>query len=367
MKKALFAITISLALAACGDNSSSNADDNSGYSISNDGNRITTTGPLFVDETQQIIAITQDAKTNDVCVQENDSWIWKSVSIPSETDSYKYEFRGDSLLLYRMYSDTSTSNYASIYIGKSGGKIYQTWAFTQCEYDKEEDSTDCYERNLKYISESITFSPGKYSSVTDLFPDQFYADQPSINYMNSFFMDELYKALNLDEANLDAGNILREKKEAGIPEKCGINIIENSRMSQTFTSGGKQYTVAVKKIERTFLQGTIDNDISIDVTDGETTCNNFYKVVWITEREKCSEEYSTLFYKDKITDINGNEITMTSVYRDYNHYEFNNCIRGIAAKNSELVNSSALSRKATARHEPIYKKTDSGVNVFSPF
>jgi hypothetical protein len=193
MKKALFAITISLALAACGDDSSSNADDNSGYNISNDGNRITTTGPLFVDETQQIIAITQDAKTNDICVQENDSWIWKSVSIPSETDSYKYEFRGDSLLLYRMYSDTSTSNYASIYIGSTGGEIYQTWTYTQCEYDKETDSTNCYERNLNYVSQTITFSPGKYSSVTDLFPDQFYADQPSINYMNLFLWTSCIK------------------------------------------------------------------------------------------------------------------------------------------------------------------------------
>ena len=367
MKKTLFAIAISLAFAACGDDSSSNADGKPGYSISNDGNRITTTGTLFVDEAQQIIAITQDAKTNDVCVQENESWVWKSVSIPSETNSYKYEFRGDSLLLYRMYSDTSTSNYASIYIGKSGGKIYQTWAFTQCEYDKEEDSTDCYERNLKYFSESITFSPGKYSTVAELFPDQFYADQPSIDYMNSFFMDELYKALNFDDADLDAGNILKDKQEAGIPEKYGINIIENSRMGQTFTSGGKQYTVAVKKIERTFLQGTIDNDISIDVTDGDSTCNVFYKVIWITEREKCSEEYSTLFYKDKVTDINGNEITMTSVYRDYNHYEFKNCIRGIAAENEGLVNSTALSRKAATRHGSIRKKTDSGVNLSSPF
>jgi hypothetical protein len=116
-------------------------------------------------------------------------------------------------------------------------------------------------------------------------------------------------------------------------------------MSQTFTSGGKQYTVAVKKIERTFLQGTMDNDISIDVTDGETTCNNFYKVLWITERERCSEEYSAFFYKDKITDINGNEITMTSVYRDYNRYEFNNCIRGIAAKNSELSTAALFPEK----------------------
>ena len=345
---------------------SSSADESSNYSISDDGNQIITIDSLFIDETQQIIALNTDARTKDVCTQENDSWVWKSVTLSSETDSFKYEFRGDSLILYRIYSgNTESSNYGSKYIGSTGGEIYQTWTYTQCEYNKETDSTNCYERNQNYGSETITFSPGKYSIILNLFPDQFYADQQSIDYMNSFFMDELYKALNGNESDLDVQGIFMDKKEAGIPDQYGINIIENSRMSQTFISKGKQYVVTVKNVERTFLSpfGTIDNDISIDVTDGDTTCNNFYKVLWITTKERCSEEYASFFYKDEVTDINGNKITITNVHRNYNQILFKRCLRSITA-NNDVQDNSVLSRKNAACRGSFCKKTGSGVKYF---
>lgn len=93
-------------LAACGDDSSTNAS----------GNTLTRTGSLFVDEEHQLIVITPDPYYENKCVLEGEALTWKNVQQHKDADSMKYEFHGDTLLFYNI-DEGDTSHYGEMWVG----------------------------------------------------------------------------------------------------------------------------------------------------------------------------------------------------------------------------------------------------------
>lgn len=324
MKKALFAITISLALAACGDDCSSVNSDTSSPNANDDPN--TTSYTIKVDEAQQLIIRTIDHLSSNLCIQENNSWIWKSLDFSAQTDTLRYEFRGDTLLLYEL-----NMNEGLEYIGGTGGNLYGTWKNTHCSFNKRDSTTSC-PRVQQFFEAVAEISPNKITAKKIISYELFSSLTDSTDYMNSSFMDDIYIILSggSDYNDEIAREIMLEKEKEGIPEKYGVNIIENSKREQTFSLHDKRYTVTVRKIERSMISlNEINNEFSIDVSDENTVCNVIYISKWMT-KELCSDSYKEYYKTSSITDIDNNEYRCAHTYFISNDREFKECLRGIA-------------------------------------
>jgi hypothetical protein len=84
MKKILLAITISLALAACGDDSSSNAND--GFNGLED-DAFSRTTALYVNESEHTLIMALEDYETTMCVVEEQGYTWKTVHIADEPES----------------------------------------------------------------------------------------------------------------------------------------------------------------------------------------------------------------------------------------------------------------------------------------
>ena len=136
----------------------------------------------------------------------------------------------------------------------------------------------------------------------------------------------------------------------------GVNIIASTKRQQTFSIGDKTFTVDIKKVDLS-LDGYQENrDISIDVTDGVTTCSATY-IKKALNAELCKTENAALFDEDDydhMTDNNGNEYIYVDRIRMYNEDEFDMCLKGIAVQsteNDDLVDypANVLYKKASAQ------------------
>ena len=157
MKRFLTTAAVSAMLfTACGDDTSSNAGNGSSRPTGDD--VFSRTGTLYVNESEHILAIALENYETQMCVVEEDNYTWKTVHINNEPDSMMYDFRGDTLVLYDIYHGQPDTEYGELLVGGTAGSLYGTWTFTGCEYDKDDDETECYEKSLRYYHRSITFS-----------------------------------------------------------------------------------------------------------------------------------------------------------------------------------------------------------------
>ena len=188
-------------LTACGDDTSSNAGNGSSRPTGDD--VFSRAGTLYVNESEHILAIALENYETQMCVVEEDNYTWKTVHINNEPDSMMYEFRGDTLLLYDIYHGLPDTDYGEMLVGGTAGSLYGTWTYTGCEYDKEEDETECHEKSLRYYHRSITFSKGKAEINYKVYFDRYVEDHS--DFMNSYFMSQLFNTLggNYPEIYLD--------------------------------------------------------------------------------------------------------------------------------------------------------------------
>lgn len=356
MKHLLITATASaMLLAACGDDSSTNAS----------GNTLTRTGSLFVDEEHQLIVITPDPYYENKCVLEGEALTWKNVQQHKDADSMKYKFHGDTLLFYNI-DEGDTSHYGEMWVGGTAGKIYGTWTYTHCEYHNTENDTRCYDS--KYHKITYNISSGKVTGTQEIYFDQYVSDVNNSDYTKSNFVLELYKALSgKDYADTWVPDIFdvygENDQDIEYYNKTiadnGVNITASTKRQQTFTIGDKTFTVDIKKVDLS-MEGYQENrDISIDVTDGVTTCNATY-IKKALNAELCKTENAALLDEDDYyheTDNNGNEYIYVDRIRMYNEDEFDMCLKGIAVQSTEndVDESATVLYKKTSAHERGYE------------
>ena len=143
MKKALYLLfAVSAAtFFACGDDSSSDNGVGGGTVTE------TTSGTIILnEENQTFTAVSKDQE--DLCVKEGFDYSWKTVDWGDDSIKFKYEFVGDTLVLYRgsyYYDDEEEygygSSYGQMYVGGSNGNLNGTWKSTLCSYNAKEGSS----------------------------------------------------------------------------------------------------------------------------------------------------------------------------------------------------------------------------------
>ena len=209
----LTAVASAFLIAACSDSnpssapnaisdsnpsSSSNANGDSNPSSSNangdntasDKNPNSTTGTLYVDESQHLLVTTFTDVHGNRCDLENDNLIWKSLTKDVVTDSFDYEFIGDTLVLYDYY-EGGIEEYGDLYVGGTAGNIYGTWVYTGSERSRKTGEEE-HSTNTRYVTRTYTYAPGKVTISVEYHMDLYVADEQERGYMESSFMVELY-------------------------------------------------------------------------------------------------------------------------------------------------------------------------------
>ena len=354
MKLSLFAATAAsaLILAACGDDSSSNA---TSYSQS---------GTLYVDEAQQMIVLTSDPTSIDQCVVTESDLAWKSVPQPSNVNSYKYSFLGDTLVLLDV-DDGEVDNYGDLFVGGTAGNIYGTWTYLPCSYNSHTGEKICYEKEARYMTRTLKLSQGKATIDIDYHFDVYLSDIEAVGYMKSYFMRELYNTLSsryhFDGDASDIFDVYDSEDYESLTrsiENNNVQIIEETKTSQTFKIGEKTYTVTVNKADQSFefnYNAYTEEDVSIDVTDGVKTCNT-YTIRKVMNESLCKVENREYF---RINNDPDDDFAYVRYYKNSNDSEFDECVRSIAVQsNDNTYDDYALYKKADDKKEAFKKRSE---------
>ena len=353
MKKFLFAITISLALAACGDDSSSNADGNSSSNVDSkdtpiaDGNSsgnekttsdsdditITILSHALVDEENHILILTADEKNADWCVKDGDTYTWKPIPVYKNPDTVKYEFHNDTLMFFTIRNG-EIGKEAEVLVGGTQGNIFSKWTFTGCLYYTETQELKWCEDDYTYMHPFFTLSEDRYVFTILWHWKKYVADKS--DYMNSAFMESLYSNLSGTEASIYGALIFFPDTsfEGNAIDHSTIKIIDKSKTGESFELGGKTFTVKVLQADLTLIQtgddkGSRNMAVKVEVTDGKTTCNLAYQKSYLDE-SLCKAENAEFFNTADAKDDDGNKFVHVYNLKKSNEDEFKKCLRGIA-------------------------------------
>ena len=352
MKRFLTTAAVSaMLLTACGDDSSSNANDEFGRSSGDDG--FSRTGTLYVNESNHILSIALENFETQMCVVEEDNFTWKTVHINDEPDSMMYDFRGDTLVLYDMYHGQPDTEYGELLVGGTAGNLYGTWTFTGCEYNKDDDETECYEKSLRYYHRSITFSKGKAELNYKLYYDRYIEDHS--DFMNSYFMTQLIRTLSGNYPDLYLYEIwyMDSSSVQSEVEEYSAVFTSKTKTNATFAMGGKTYTVNVKHMDMSlnregFFVANENKEIQVEVSDGITTCMGEYNTHYMNA-DYCKAEYKDNLRMDEWEDSNYGTFIAAEKYSSNNEDDFEQCITGIAYKKYDPLDGYTYSKALTKK------------------
>ena len=322
----LTAVAFVFLIAACSDSNPSSAN-----SVSND-DPLSRTGILYVDESQHLLVTTFNNVHGNRCDLENENLIWKTLTKDVVTDSFDYEFIGDTLVLYDYY-EGGIEEYGDLYVGGTAGNIYGTWVYTGSERSRKTGEEE-HSTNTRYVTRTYTYAPGKVTISVEYHMDLYVADEQERGYMESSFMVELYGYLARQSHMDDVINIMdNEDLASSIArsiEQNGVQIIEGTKTNQTFKIGDKTYTVTVKKAETTLhYSGRTNRDAIVEVSDGTTTCSSYaiYKTV---DANLCKTENLEYFTVQNGGDDDSGRYFYVSRYKNTDHEKFQECLSSIA-------------------------------------
>ena len=334
MKKILLTITISLALAACGDESSSNANGGSGKSMGDDAFSWTVT--LYANESEHTLIMAIENYETMMCVVEEQGYTWKTVYITEEPDSMMYEFRNDTLVLYDIDEGKPEFDYGDIMVGGTAGNIYGRWTYTGCRYNKNNDTTTCNEKKMRYSERALTFSKGKAEIYYKIYYDRYLKDNS--DFMNSYFMSQLIHTLsgNYPEIYLSEIDYMDSSSVQATAEKNDVVFTSKTKTNATFVLGGKTYSVNMKHVDmhlnrEGYFIANENRDFQVEVSDGITTCTGEYFTHYM-DADYCKVEYKDNLRIHEREYSNHEMFIAAEKYSRDNEDEFKQCITGIAYK-----------------------------------
>ena len=167
------AVACTISLTSCGSDSGSNATDdttissNSNKASNNESRQKITydTLALSIDKEAKLLNVSNDGAEEEYCVAEGDDFKWKTIKKKTNSGKIKYEFTGDTLILYEWLQESKVyQQHGAMLVGGKGGNIYGTWTIIPCTYDSEEEETYCDEDEEEgLIQSSFTISEDKFA------------------------------------------------------------------------------------------------------------------------------------------------------------------------------------------------------------
>lgn len=266
---------------ACSGDDSSSANDSAESAESAEYEHVT------VDKDKRTITFSSDANTEAYCILQKGAFTWGEVSFEAYTETVpsSYVTRGDTLVVY-FNGNTDDPHY---YIGGSTEKIYGEWKNLECsEFEGQVYCSDEEEREFsaQYRDVVLTISENKFQEEFVYKPAYFKYD----DYMNSFFMQDLYTILE-NKSNFGADVALdgllspRQPSDIKAYEKeHDIEVLEVSKREKKFKLGGKDFELKVTKVER----DSLDYTIAVSVAAGDRECSYEQRQVNVT-KDNCKD------------------------------------------------------------------------------
>ena len=234
-----------LFLSACSDDSSSSAGDEPAVS--------TKTSALEVDEEHNIITWTTE-NSKDMCLLENGSFTWKTVNLGTSKESARYEFRGDTLVLYPLvYKNGKQERFGRMYLGGTAGKIYRTWRALFCDFDPVEKNTFCATGDV-FTTKTITLSKGKMITET-LYDFERYSAQKSGNLVLSELTADILRALKgTFELYIPGAFVDDSARVQSLIQEYKITTVSQTKKSINFKMDDKEYALKYNEAEETLAK-----------------------------------------------------------------------------------------------------------------
>lgn len=343
MKFSQFAavLAFSLLVSACGDDASSNAPldtktpgGENGQNGSESGKDqastgvFTKTGTYTVVEPGNLLIIAIDDPTENACVAEGENLVWKTVPFYPPLDTSKYEFRGDTLVIYEF--DGGLLDEGNMYVGGTPGKLEGTWLYTGCDVDVESGETECYD-DARYREITYTLSNGKITSTLRPHLDRYVADRN--NFTNSAFMVQLYSTLSGSDRGVYPSSVLENDSASNSTAIAlnGVNIVEQTNTHEVFEMGGKTYEITIKKVAITpttngLFMGNGDLEIQLEVSNGASVCKLDH-VVRNVDKSLCKDEYAgNIRIDEEMTDAEDHVYALAYRYEKTSYDEFEDCL-----------------------------------------
>ena len=308
---------------ACSDDGSSSASD--------EPTNASETSTLEVDEKNHTLTWTT---TNDkeMCVNEKGSFTWKTVSLGTTTESAKYEFRGDTLVLYPLAFDNGKQErYGHMYIGGETGKIFGTWKDLFCEFDPQEKATYCAQ-GAAFAIRTLTLSKGKRTLETE-YDFEGYSASKNENLILSELTADLFRALKgTVELYIPGAFIDDSARVKELFQEYKISTTSQTKTSIGFKIDGKEFSLKYDEAEETLARdgsGRLNRVVKLTLSSGKTVCNLDFERTFM-EKDLCKAENKNFLDTEKEIDGNGNTIEYAKAYLTNNQEEFEKCVKSIA-------------------------------------
>ncbi len=320
---ALFLCVGTASLVACGDDSSSN--------VSDEPIKSTETSSLEIDEKNHTLTWTT---TNDkeMCVNEKGSFTWKTVSLGTTTESAKYEFRGDTLVLYPLvYDNGKLERFGRMYLGGTAGKIYGTWKDLFCDFDPQEKATYCAQ-GAAFAVRTLTLSKGKRILETE-YDFEGYSASKNENLILSELTADLFRALKGTVELYIPGAFLNDSARVkSLIQEYKISTTTQTKTSIGFKMDGKEFSLKYTEAEETLAKdgsGRLNRVVKLELSSGKTVCNLDFERAFM-EKDLCKAENKAYLDTEKEIDGNGNNIEHAVAYLVNNQADFEKCVKSIA-------------------------------------
>ena len=353
---------------ACGDDSSS--DNGNGPSGSGTVTE-TQTGTIVLDEeNQKFTAVSKDQE--ELCVKEGFDYSWKTVDWGDDSVKFRYEFVGDTLVLYRSsYYDDDGYSSGQMFVGGKGGSLNGTWKSTLCTYSTMDGTScakACKDVGGKLTDEEIEkYYEDLYSNMSfdeigeeDVTVDQSFMDRMTCvdeedyaessikisgtsftatvkyhyeedldfdDYTNSKFMAKFYENLIRRDPEVPSLGYLFREDSAGVKE-----FIEDYKKYKVTVSNQSKKSITFNVMETENITITV-NDVSTSETSGKLTMTlktstgscQLLEEEGEVSKKTCSTEYDAYFDMDREKDATGKEINYAEYFARNNEREFESC------------------------------------------
>ena len=352
----------------------------------------TISGTIVLDkENRTFTAVSRDQE--ELCVKEGFDYSWKTVDWGDDSIKFKYEFVGDTLVLYRSgyyYDDEEEygygSSYGQMYVGGMGGSLNGTWKSTLCSYSSKEGSScskACEDVGGKLTDEEFAKyyedMYSEYGDGVDIPVDQNFMDRMSCvdegdyaevtlkisgtsftatekyhyeedhdfdDYTNSRFMARFYESLIRKDPEVPSlSSLFREDSDGvkafiGEYKKYKVAISNQTKKSITFSfMETENITITVDDV----VTSGYSNELAMTLKTSDGSCKLMEESGEVT-KSTCSAVYGEYF--DMVTEENafGNKISYAEYFSKDNEMEFESCAKSLMdalfAKFSDIGGSS---------------------------
>ncbi len=273
--------------------------------------RVAQSGKVKRSSTDDSITITFEM--NGGCVKEGESFAYDENFYFADSLTFAYGFRGDTLLLSRIYEpdpyEVNQERYEEsfIFVGGTSGKLNGIWKNTQCRYREEKTycMNDGYDQYFKFDGDNVEYRV---------------ADREDYDYMQTVFVDQLFDFLGSGGSiQLETPYYYSDTKYE--QEEYGISILEKTNTAMKFTYGDLTFDLSVD-------YAYYKDSLSVTLKSGDVTCVGKHREIVNVPPEMCNADDVDNFY----------EIDDTGLlkYQKQNDSEFETCIDGILGRKREL-------------------------------